>query len=115
MLSSAISFPLHNSWGGPCRSIFIWKPKTEDELTEERAKQKAKEYVYGSSSRKKPNGKHDNSSDDDSGGDSGGKNKKAKKTRFTHAVKGKGKSKVWCLVYIVDSILTRNHPLTSKW
>jgi hypothetical protein len=43
---------------------------------------------------RKPNGKHDNSSDDDSGGDSGGKNKKAKKTRFTHAVKGKGKSKV---------------------
>uniref|UniRef100_A0A804P2Q0 Uncharacterized protein n=1 Tax=Zea mays TaxID=4577 RepID=A0A804P2Q0_MAIZE len=79
---------------GSSRSIFIWKPKTEDELTEERAKQKAKEYVYGSSSRKKPNGKHDNSSDDDSGGDSGGKNKKAKKTRFTHAVKGKGKSNV---------------------
>lgn len=60
---------------GSSRSIFIWKPKIEDELTEERAK-------------------HDNSSDDDSGGDSGGKNKKAKKTRFTHAVKGKGKSKV---------------------
>uniref|UniRef100_A0A804MMX9 Uncharacterized protein n=1 Tax=Zea mays TaxID=4577 RepID=A0A804MMX9_MAIZE len=38
---------------GSSRSIFIWKPKTEDELTEERAKQKAKEYVYGSSSRKK--------------------------------------------------------------
>ena len=33
-------------------------------------------------------------SDDDSDGDSGGKNRKAKKTRFTHAVKGKGKSKV---------------------
>ncbi|PWZ11548.1 DNA damage-binding protein 2 [Zea mays] len=60
---------------GSSRSIFIWKPKIEDELTEGRAK-------------------HDNSSDDDSGGDSGGKNKKAKKTRFTHAVKGKGKSKV---------------------
>lgn len=55
---------------------------------------KTKEYVYGSSSRKKANGKHGNSSDDDSDGDSGGKNRKAKKTRFTHAVKGKGKSKV---------------------
>lgn len=94
MLSSARSFSLHNSQGGPCRSIFIWKPKTEDELTEERAKQKTKEYVYGSSSQKKANGKRGNSSDDDSDGDSGGKNRKAKKTRFTHAVKGKGKSKV---------------------
>ncbi|CAD6232608.1 unnamed protein product [Miscanthus lutarioriparius] len=55
---------------------------------------KTKEHVYGSSSRKKANGKHGNSSDDDSDGDSGGKNRKAKKTRFTHAVKGKGKSKV---------------------
>ncbi|KAL6627472.1 hypothetical protein ACP70R_031198 [Stipagrostis hirtigluma subsp. patula] len=79
---------------GSSRSIFIWKPKTETDPTEERIKRKDKEYVYGSGSRKKSNGKHDNSSDDDSDGDSGGKNKKAKKTRFTHAVKGKGKSKV---------------------
>jgi len=79
---------------GSSRSIFIWKPKTEDELTEERTKQKAKEYVYGSGSQKKTNGKHDNSSDDDSDGDSGRKNKKAKKTRFTCTTKGKGKSKV---------------------
>ena len=91
----------HNSWGCPCRSIFIWKPKTEDELTEERTKQKAKEYVYGSGSRKKTNGKHDNSSDDDSDGDSGRKSKKAKKTRFTCTTKGKGKSKVWYLVSFV--------------
>ncbi|XP_039808245.1 DNA damage-binding protein 2-like isoform X2 [Panicum virgatum] len=79
---------------GSSRSIFIWKPKTEDELTEERTKQKAKEYIYGSGSRKKTNGKHDNSSDDDSDGDSGRKSKKAKKTRFTCTTKGKGKSKV---------------------
>lgn len=78
---------------GSSRSIFIWKPKTEDELTEERTKQKVREFVYGSGFRKKSNGKHDNSSDDDSDGDSGGKNKKAKKSRFTHTVKGKGKSK----------------------
>ncbi|RCV10592.1 hypothetical protein SETIT_2G122400v2 [Setaria italica] len=44
--------------------------------------------------RKKSNDKSDNSSDDDSDGDSGRKNKKAKKTRFTHTAKGKGKSKV---------------------
>lgn len=43
-------FPSHNSQDGPCRSIFIWKPKIEDEFTEERTKQKAKEYVYGSGS-----------------------------------------------------------------
>ncbi|KAK8453088.1 hypothetical protein SEVIR_5G227734v4 [Setaria viridis] len=79
---------------GSSRSIFIWKPKVEDEFTEERTKQKAKEYVYGSGSGKKSNGKPDNSSDDDSDGDSGRKNKKAKKTRFTHTAKGKGKSKV---------------------
>ncbi|VAH71962.1 unnamed protein product [Triticum turgidum subsp. durum] len=77
----------------PCRSIFIWKPKNDvDDPTEERTSQKVKEYVYGSGSRKKPNGKHDNSSDDDSDG-GGGKSKKAKKTRFTHTAKGKGKSK----------------------
>ncbi|KAL5228486.1 hypothetical protein ABZP36_016751 [Zizania latifolia] len=77
---------------GSSRSIFIWKPKTEDDTTEERNKEKAKEYVYGSGSRKKSNGKHDNS-DDDSDGSSDGK-KKGKKTRFTSTVKGKGKSKV---------------------
>ncbi|XP_062192657.1 DNA damage-binding protein 2 [Phragmites australis] len=79
---------------GSSRSIFIWKPKNEADLIEERTKQKAKKYIYGSGSRKKSNGKHDNSSDDDSDGDSDGKNKKAKRTRFTHTVKGKGKSKV---------------------
>ncbi|CAL4951387.1 unnamed protein product [Urochloa decumbens] len=79
---------------GSSRSIFIWKPKTEDELTEERTKQKAKEYVYGSGSRKKSNGKHGDSSDDDSDDDSGGKNKKVKNTRFTHTAKGKGKAKI---------------------
>lgn len=78
----------------PCRSIFIWKPKNDIDPTEERTSQKVKEYVYGSGSRKKPNGKHDNSSDDDSDG-GGGKGKKAKKTRFTHTAKGKGKSKAW--------------------
>ncbi|VAH71963.1 DNA damage-binding protein 2-like [Triticum dicoccoides] len=78
---------------GSSRSIFIWKPKNDvDDPTEERTSQKVKEYVYGSGSRKKPNGKHDNSSDDDSDG-GGGKSKKAKKTRFTHTAKGKGKSK----------------------
>ncbi|KAK3160311.1 hypothetical protein QOZ80_1BG0057820 [Eleusine coracana subsp. coracana] len=79
---------------GSSRSIFIWKPKNETDLTEERTKQKAKEYVYGSCSRKKSNGKHDNSSDDDSDGSPDGKNKKARKTRFTHTIKGKSKSKV---------------------
>ncbi|XP_062232771.1 DNA damage-binding protein 2-like [Phragmites australis] len=79
---------------GSSRSIFIWEPKNEADLTEERTKQKAKEYVFGSGSRKKSNGKHDNSSDDDSDVDSDGKNKKAKRTRFTHTVKGRGKSKV---------------------
>lgn len=78
--------------GCPYRSIFIWKPKTEADPTEERTKQKVKEYVYGTGSRKKSNGKHDNSSDGDSDGGSDGKNKKAK-ARFTHNVKGKGKSK----------------------
>uniref|UniRef100_A0A0A9EZ06 UV-damaged DNA-binding protein 2 n=1 Tax=Arundo donax TaxID=35708 RepID=A0A0A9EZ06_ARUDO len=79
---------------GSSRSIFVWKPKTEADFTEERTKQKSKEYVYGSSSWKKSNGKHDNSSDDDSDGGSDGKNKKAKKTHFTHTVKGKGKCKL---------------------
>lgn len=73
--------------GCPYRSIFIWKPKTEADPTEERTKQKVKEYVYGTGSRKKSNGKHDNSSDGDSDGGSDGKNKKAK-ARFTHTVKG---------------------------
>jgi DNA damage-binding protein 2 len=77
-----------------CRSIFIWKPKNNaDDPTEERTSQKVKEYVYGSGSRKKANGKHGDTSDDDSDGGSDGKNKKAKKTRFTHTAKGKGKSK----------------------
>ena len=105
-------FSLHNSQGGPCRSIFIWKPKTEDELAEERAKQKTKEYIYGSSSRKKANGKHGNSSDDDSDGNSGRKNRKAKKTRFTR--KGKGQIQSLMLgLYRSVAILTRNQPFTS--
>uniref|UniRef100_A0A0D3EJF5 DNA damage-binding protein 2 n=1 Tax=Oryza barthii TaxID=65489 RepID=A0A0D3EJF5_9ORYZ len=80
---------------GSSRSIFIWKPKTESDATEERNREKAKEFVYGSGSRKKSNGKHENSSDDDSDGSCDGKKKKkAKKTRFTHTIKGKGKSKV---------------------
>uniref|UniRef100_A0A0D9UWL2 DNA damage-binding protein 2 n=1 Tax=Leersia perrieri TaxID=77586 RepID=A0A0D9UWL2_9ORYZ len=78
---------------GSSRSIFIWKPKGGADATEERNREKAKEFVYGSGSRKKSNGKHENSSDDDSDGSSDGKKKKAKKTRFTHTVKGKGKSK----------------------
>ncbi|KAF7020709.1 hypothetical protein CFC21_033772 [Triticum aestivum] len=77
---------------GSSRSIFIWKPKNDIDPTEERTSQKVKEYVYGSGSRKKPDGKNDNSSGDDSDG-GGGKSKKAKKTRFTHTAKGKGKSK----------------------
>lgn len=78
---------------GSSRSIFIWKPKTEADPTEERIKQKVKEYVYGSGPQKKSNGKYDKSSDDDSDGGSDRKNKKTKKTRFIHTVKGKGKSK----------------------
>jgi DNA damage-binding protein 2 len=78
-----------------CRSIFIWKPKndSDDDPTEERTSQKVKEYVYGSGSQKKANGKRGDSSDDDSDGGSDGKSRKAKKTRFTHTAKGKGKSK----------------------
>ena len=66
---------------------FHLETKDEADPTEERTKQKVKEYVYGTGSQKKSNGRHDNSSDGDSYGGSDGKNKKAK-ARFTHTVKG---------------------------
>jgi DNA damage-binding protein 2 len=84
------------------RSIFVWKPKVETEEPEaEQLKRKQREFIYGSGSNTKSNGKnpYNDSSDDDEDFGKGGKKKVAKKveTKFTHnatARKGKGKSKM---------------------
>ncbi|KAJ3693722.1 hypothetical protein LUZ60_009202 [Juncus effusus] len=88
---------------GSSRSVFIWKPKKEEEdengEKEMELKRKNREFVYGNNSGKKTNGKksHDDySSDDDDFGKGGKKRKNVKKNdaKFTLTVsKGKGKSK----------------------
>ncbi|KAF3333661.1 protein DAMAGED DNA-BINDING 2 [Carex littledalei] len=86
---------------GSSRSVFVWKPKVESEEPQsEHLKRKQREFIYGSATGKKSNGKgpYNDSSDGEDRFGKDGKNKKVAKkteTKFTHnATKGKGKSKM---------------------